>query len=730
MKFARAIPPLVLALSVLGLPSCREEAEPAEPAETSVAEAVAEPEAAALAEPVAEEVEEVVELEPGDRAAMLGFAAHLDADVEGLLALYDGAGLAGFLEGLKFWELVNGVRNDAGIDAMVPQGPALAASLGALFGEELVIAWGEGSAEQIEVWNQLGGRMNYYQARVWAEFLLPSDISGGLGSILENEAWLAEMLQDAPEFLPLFEEWRLSPLLVAVRQADADARRATIGQIQDLMAMVGGMAEPVTIERGGAKLEGMHLQGEALVGLLAADPSSLDEAVGRETREALLKILSEKSLVFAAGELGDSLVFFLGDDPEDCPLAEDLASSIVAGDELSFVDAERGKPLHALSFAREELIEAMDYAALKDSAEGLRDGISALGEVREISAMLDLVVEKEAALRALHEAGDFGGLLVLEDGLRFEGYGGLDNGMLDREAPHRLPMPEGPALVSGGWVADEEAGERAADLGAALVESLYAIASRRAAAGGEQAAGFSAALAMFDETFRDDVVALLGGLRVSGEGLGGERLFVIEAAGELPPLPGVPSALIGKAKSLRLGLAAPVLDRKMVAEGWSSTGPALRSLSEALRDQDVIPWALSDPTSSERDGVVTWYYDALSISDDAKPSVTLSDDLMVLSSSRDLALRMASAPGRPASAGGAWMKIDLEVLRTWLSETLELMAGNPAETIPDESARREFEASLPELREWLEALGEFEAVDMRDRVVDGRLRGTFHLRTR
>lgn len=733
MKFVRALPSLALVPLVLGFSSCREETvepAPAEEAEVAPVEVPA---------PAAEESVEVVTLDPAERAAMLGFAARIDAEAEGLLAVYDGAGMLAGLKGLKVAQLF--AEEDAAVppDVEFPSGDFLSLALdglGALLGEEVVVVQGPGSAERTGPWNQLGGRLNYYQARMMVGSLLKAGVTGEvdalLGELGDNRAWLMEMLGDAQEYLPLLEELRIPPLLIALKQSDAEARAAMLGQIQTVLALLGGMAEPLTIERGEARLDGLQLPGEVLVGMLAADPTALDEAVGRETREALLEILAEKRLVFAAGEIDESLVFFLGDDAEDCLIAEDLEASIVAGDELAFIDAEQGRPLHALAFAREELIEAWDYPALKDTAEGLRDGVGVLGDTREFSALLDLVVEKEALLRELHEAGDFGALMVSDEGLRVEIRGGLDDGSIDYAAPHRLPMPDGPTLLRGGWVAGEEFDERAMELGAAVIESIYALASRAATLPGQAEAGMAELLEIFDTELRDDVVALLTGLRVAGEGLGGERLLVVDLAGEVPPFPDVPQELMEEGPFVRIGLVAPVLDRAKLGEAWTGIEPALRSLSVTLQERAELPWSLSKPTHSDSDGAVTWYYDALALSDDAKPSVTLSGERMVLSSSRNLAMELV-APTEPSGdevRSGAWLEGDLGVLREALAETLALFEEQPEALLPDEGSRREFEESLPELRQGLEALEEFEAVELRARKVEDRRHLTLRVRMR
>jgi hypothetical protein len=135
---------------------------------------------------------------------------------------------------------------------------------------------------------------------------------------------------------------------------------------------------------------------------------------------------------------------------------------------------------------------------------------------------------------------------------------------------------------------------------------------------------------------------------------------------------------------------------------------------------------MPSPTNSQANDVVTWYFDALAFSDDLKPSVTVSDDWFVASTSKPQALELMGAAGSgDVVRKGLWMKLDLGVLRAYVTEMVKLVDAN-GDDLFDEEQLEEFRKNLPQVMEGLESLEAFKAVTIHERMEGGHRRATLH----
>ena len=346
-----------------------------------------------------------------------------------------------------------------------------------------------------------------------------------------------------------------------------------------------------------------------------------------------------------------------------------------------------------------------------------------------------MVAEKEDAVVELYESDTLGGVISVENGAVFELFGGYNSGAINHDAKHELAgLGDGERVVFfANWAVNDDYEQRTTELAEVLVESLYALAGRVAQLGGtDELAEFQIQFQMFDQLFRQDLVNLADGLATADDALGNEAALVIDLDAPMPPLPGVPQELVEGGRFLRASGIAPVEERAKLGEGWEKVDAALRSMLKSVKQMGLAEINMLTPTSSEKNDVVTWYFDALAFSDDLKPSVTVSDDWFVASTSRTQALDLVAkaAAGGGAERRGAWMELNLDALRDYAGEMLSLVETHAETLIADEEQRAEFQEALPQVRDALEALGEFEAITFHDRLVDGGRRMTLKFQAR
>jgi len=380
---------------------------------------------------------------------------------------------------------------------------------------------------------------------------------------------------------------------------------------------------------------------------------------------------------------------------------------------------------------------ALDSGGLKEMAEGIRDGISEVdgfGDEREMIALLDMIGEREDSVLELMDSSTFGGLITVDGGARFDLFGGIESGVLDYSTDHQLAsLGEGDnVLMFGNWRSDAEYEKRASDLLKVIVEAAYALTSKVMESDIEEGdmAEFKQGFEMFDQLFREDFLSLYDGLSMAGEGLGQENAVIVDLNAAVPPFPGVPQELVEGGRFVRASYVAPVTDRAKLADAWKKVDVSVRAMLKSAKELGAGDINMLVPTSSEKNDLVTWYFDAVAFSDDVKPSITLSDEWFVASTSRTQALDLVGRAGSESSTKrkGAWFEIDLDTLREYTDETLDLLNEN-AEVILADNAE-DFQKEYPRIKKGLKALQQFDGITIHDRMESGTRRISLHFQTR
>ncbi|WP_379710949.1 hypothetical protein [Haloferula chungangensis] len=703
-------------------------------------------ETAKVVEAVDQAVDEVVSLGEAasaeERAAKLGFVAHLSSDTEMVMALYDGKGMVRNLRDLDLWKFIIDVAEEE--EGMNPEEEIApqAEMVGQFLGNEIFLATGKGTVEQTKSLQILNAKVGYYQfrtmSRALAEGVSSGDMETALMSMNDSETWLMDLVSDIGEYTPLIEGAEMPPVLAGIKVSDKEAMAMAEEQISQAFGSVPPeMGEAIEFEKASASFKGFLLKGETLVEAMEADRSEMDKTIGKEHADQILTSLQTKNLVIATGKLDDYLLVYIGGSVEACPIAESLETSLAANDAISFVDAHLDHPVHGFLFGSNNLMEALDAGGLEEIAAGIRDGVSSaegVGDERELVAMLDMIGEREDALLELVDASTFGGLITIDGGARFDLFGGVDNGAIDYAADHKLAsLGEGDrVLMFANWASDEEYSKRAGDLMKVVVESAYALTGKLMEADIEEGdlAQFKQGFEAFDQLFRDDFLKFYDGLSTAADGLGEEAALVVDLNAAVPPFPGVPQELVEGGRFVRASLVAPVTDRSKLADAWKEVDLSLRAMFKSAKELGSPDINMLVPTSSEKDDVITWYFDAAAFSDDVKPSVTLNDEWFVASTSRTQALDLIGRAGAEAKAArkGAWFELDLDTLREFTDEMISLVEDN-AEVILGNDAE-DFAEELPRIRAGLKALQQFDGITLHDRKVNGARQISLHFQTR
>ncbi len=689
-----------------------------------------------------------------ERAAKLGFAKHLPQDTEVLLSFYDGTKIANRFKGTRLWKLIQQemgggaeeMDSEEGVDeapeneadaATEPMGPA------ALFGTEFTLALGKSTGEQTGHLLTASRRMNYFQMRSIARAFGAAMKSGNLpplgDSMFEDPELFKDLLKDPQSGIALFEKAKMPPMYMAFRTKEAD-RPAAAQQLAALVAnvnMLEGMVEPVILENAGLKFEGVKILGAKVSATMAEERESMEEELDAATVDQLLAVLAKKDLVIASGTVGDYVLLFIGGSTDDFKLTTDLGKSMVASDALAFSDAYASKELAALVYGQKEPMENLMESAggIADMTNGLRDGLAGvegLGDTRDLEAMLQIVAEREAALRKLTSVDSLCTVAFLEDGLKIESCGGVDSGMVDQKSANKLAGlgDSEDVVLFANLTGDAAYDEKSRDYLEALLEAAYALTMKVAEAPmeGEEMARFKEMALMVDGKFRSDLLALWDAFSNDfGGSLGNESAPVIDLKGGAPAVPGIPQPVLDQAKVPRISIIAPVTDRAKLAGSWDKMNSTLTGTLAKISEMTGQEIPMQKPMSSERSGNTTWFFPMPFLTDDFVPSVTVGDKWFAASTSKNHALDLiAKAESGGETRTGFWLTMNFQALEKYSNETLKLV---------EENAEAMMGSPLPEeqkdnIRKAISVLADLDKLTVHTRQEGALQRSSVHFKTR
>jgi hypothetical protein len=731
----------VLPASALVLSSCgkKEQENTAPPAP----EVAGQPAVAAPPEPAAPEVKA---LTPGERAAMLGIVGRLSKDTESVMSILNGAETVKRLKSLKAWSFIRETAEEEMGTDPEEEIAAGAEEAGKFLGQEFFLAVGKGTTPQFANLMKLSQRSNYFQMKVLARSFVEIAKSGDIAALeAASEDSMTEMAKELGKEMALLENLGMPPVLLGLKAADADALGMAQQNLESVLAEIPGAlgeegATPVEFTQGGATFKGYKISGEFLATMLEEGRDELDEMLEPANVDRLLATMKTKNLVVAHGSLDNHAMVYLGGDETSCPLVDKVEDSLAANDAISFVDGYQGKQLAGFVYGEQGLAKAAVVGTLKDLALGVRDGLAGaegFGDTRELASLLELVGEKEDALLALAKTDALGGLIVLDEGVKFELFGGTDRGAVDHAAPHLLGGIGGSegVLLTGNWVASPEYAKRAREYGEALVESAYLIAEKMAGLeieDSEEFAQFQQFFGMFNEKFRTDAVAVWDALATADSGLGMETALVVDLKGTMPPIPGVPQELVDGGRFLRASVVSPVTDRDKLKASWAKLDESMKNIFKTVSDLAGEEIPMQKPISSEKDGLMTYFFSFAFMTDDFMPSVSVSDKWMVASTSKLHAhdLTAAADAATPGSRRGAWLELDFDTLREFVTDWVALVEKNGEAVLGGPEQFAAFQEQLPRIRKGLAAFEEFDKMSFSERREGGKLRTSLHFKMR
>jgi len=730
------------------------------------------------AEEPAGEPETVVDPEvTRSRAEVLGFARYVPVCVEALFTVqHIGKAVEG-ARGMKIWQSFadasaerpfqvpdemdddfSDLQGLAHEDDIFAPGPGISPM--EMLGNEVTVVVGEGGAVRLGAWLEFSRRSTYHQMRGVAAALsgagreaertaTPFSLMGAFFGALSSFDIYGELVEDR-EAMRAMDAFQMPPIYIAVR---AEGER--LAEVHEILAEpVRGLANfndmiaPVEINRAGSSFHGYRLIGEDLASSMEESREFMAEIFGEQVYDRLVEFLKSRDLVALSGMIDDYAVLFFGASADEFRLAESAGEAITGGDALAFVDPLLEHTVYAMMHGEEGLIRKLAESAggMTEIALGLRDGFAANdrdGRNRDLVALLQVVADRERALRDLTRHAATGIILVDDGGPRLEAHGGT-SGMLDFETPSRFAAlgddPE--AAVFFNLCVDSRYSERSTAYAEALLETGYAMLVRlmEAPVAGEDDFGFDPFVfireyaAMFENDFRGDLVniwrAIVHDVR---SGLGRESAIVVDLDGSVPALPGVPESLAGSANSPRLTYLAPVANRERLGSAWKSIHESASRMAGRVGELSESDFPIPGAIRSESGGFSSWFLPFPYFDDEFLPSVTLDDDWFAIGTSRNQAVDLIQRLGdlEPRPGGGMRMHVNFPKIAESQRQQIATLVENRESIIESgQFDAEEFDSAIHGIESIASGLEELDRLEVRYWQQDGVARSRIHLRLR
>lgn len=745
---------LSLLAGSLAMTACKEKTETASPAASQGESGqTVEPEV-----PVEEPVAPPVSITPEQRAAKLGFAGRLPKEITSYDAILNGrktfdrvlkSPLGAYLvermedEGISMDDLALGAGNDELVSQI------------ALYSEEFFAAYGPGGAESMDLAVHFFERLVYYASR-WSVFKLDGSLHDGSKFRPEGEQIFSGPLKGVgKDVLKMLSAFDMPAYYQGGKVTDPETRDLVMAQLEQSVSVLQFLdpaVEEVSFKRGDYEFSGYKIVGRKVAEQIDEDVTGeLQKLFGAADVQAFKKTLQNKNLVVVTGLVGDYALVFVGKSEDDLVIVDDVNESICADDRLAFMDQYLDHDLLVVGLSDEATVKAIGgiapilYRLVGSAAQGLGDGLGAatsLGDTQDLEVIFELLSKQAKQLASMFGGTERAYVAYLDEGLKFESFGGSNMPSMDFDAEHTL-APMGTAegnLLFANWASNPDYNEKVLEYVDTLGEAGYLAAKRlssiKPAADGRNPLSFDQwkpGIDLFDQMFRDDVLGIWNALRSDmTKGLGNETALVIDMNGAVPKLPNVPGEVLQKARMPRIAYVSTVDDRGKLQQSWQRLSKSIESLLKKIGQMSGADIPMQMPMSSEKNDLKTWFIPIPFQNDDFVPSVSVSDNLFFASTSKNFSEQLTELAGKANDDArkGAWVHLDFKVLHQYGEESIKLYFDNIDQFTPDENVREDIEANRPMIEGLMKAHGVLDTLTIHIRKEEGQVRNSIHLKTR
>lgn len=683
---------------------------------------------------------------PEDLAKQLGFAAHLPASTEGVLAIHKLGDSFDRILKTKLGQLIIEIAKENGEDIERElQGYEMRIAR-AVMGEEVFVSFGAGAGKQLlnlaevsKISNYINGLSMASMAQLWMSL----ETGGNMQD--PGEIIAQYLLKDPEKILNLLKRSELPPVTVGIKMSNGEMREGFAamikGQLEKALQEEGTPLEAIEVEKHGVKWSGFKLDGEKLSAMIdAKERQNFEKKIqSKEQAEQFFKLISEKEIVVVTGVKGDYILAYAGASLDGFSLVEKASDSVLAHEELDFMNSYQGKDIRLFSFSPQSAFQdlAEQHEMFASVALGLRDGIASnqsLGDTTKLQELLTRLAKQDRELASSHKMQRIGIVGFLEEGFKIESHGGSNLPSIDFGAEHHFASFSelDRVFLFANSVTDEKFSAKVREMINTAGEIAYKLMQSASSLdlNSSELRDFKQGFDLVESFFTDDLYEIWKAFSEDlGQGIGNESAFVVDLDGSMPTIPMIPGAMVKDGKIPRIAWGAPVKDRDKIAKSWDRINTTITGILKK-GEEFGMNFPMQVPFSSESDGLKSYFFTSIPFTTpNAMPAVSVSDDYFFLSTSPQFAGELAkTAQKKSVKRKGSFAQVNFQALNQFLKDWLELLKANQDEIFADDELKKNnFKRDLPIIIRVLDAAGELKNMTFHSRLEEGENRGTFHL---
>lgn len=653
-----------------------------------------------------------------DQAAKLGFAAKLPVDTEFYVGSAQLKKHLGNIKNTVWWKDLSGLMNDK---TPAPSSENKAQQLFLdLWGDDMFIAGAAGFAQDAALMRDLNRLYNEVNMKMLMSGGMANLQGGGEGgpnplAMFQPLLTDQDSLDKVGQFIAKFE----LPSLIAGVKTDKGAEaiaeifsekslkdKPEWVDISDFKTPDGHAFKVVTIEM--AKVITEEKQKELTEGPVKMFPEPSQKAFAKALAD-----VRKKKFVIGIGTVEGHLIVATGKNLDHLKFAADPTKSLLARPELAALTPFAQKDLTGLVYSTAATMSAMhDDQPLVPMLRGVVSSMRTNELFKPMAEVLEKQVAEMVPLEIDVYSRDFTNVAGISwwDGgaLQAEFFGGARTRSVTLGKPLTFAnLVDRPGVVFGIAYHRNPAYEKAVRLWMEKLLSIgYTAAQQLVQAGiagqdgGQKFALFEMAiLPTIKELYQADV-------RISDKGLGSQIAMLLDVNGKMPSLPGVPLDDAKKMKFPRATMVAEVANRGEIAGGWESINKTVTALSAIVSSftgqggEGAEAPKVPTPESTEANGMTNWFYKSEFFNGDLFPVSSISDKLLVVSTSKPAAEsfigELATPPAQPLE-GCVW-RLDLSAIAEWASEAAALAPTKSPEEIKEARQNLKWVQALRALR--------------------------------
>jgi len=212
----------------------------------------------------------------------------------------------------------------------------------------------------------------------------------------------------------------------------------------------------------------------------------------------------------------------------------------------------------------------------------------------------------------------------------------------------------------------------------------------------------------------------------------------VDFNGGMPRVPGVPPSFLKEGKIPRVLYARPVEDRAKLNEAYAAldktTGDVMAYISVLIEKELPKP----DFLSAEKDDLTTWFYPFPMMTNDFVPSVSVSDSILMVGSSKNFAegfyATWKKESPQPTPTTGVVMDIHFDPMWNCAEQWIDLAEKEAKLSNEEPQGEEDLEKPLSEptdfakARKILKRMRKMEHLHYHRNIEDDKMRSSFQLK--